>query len=1277
MLAAPSGRVLMMRRTDGKGWSFPAGHIEDGETAAQAAFRELHEETGYRVGDIGQPYMRRIKDDGDGVVDCTTFRVAIDEEFAPRLNHEHDAYIWVEPKTALAEADAATQEKQRAHDERLARRDRRRKRRADSLSRGDYDPNEPRVPGGGQSHGTIHGGEWTSGGGGSTPPVGQPQASPPMGVGLGVGQAVAPMQALIPQGSGARAWLGHGYSKEAIYRNGTIYTGNVDDAVRALYEGHRVELHQPREVSTLLDRLAMVAQRMIAMGGRAPSFNLCKVSVPGTNLFCVESKGIPRIEMPQIPEERNEEFKSWLASAKGVKTEETTENAEYLRATQDELNGAKVAGIAQALERPNAPAGLEQPIFVSRDNYVVDGHHRWGAHVGLAASKGDFGSVTMNVHRVDMDIIPLLQAADEFMGGAGHKGMHDSLFGDDFENSGERDLTPEEAAMIEAELDKLMQRINLLDSRADAAPFEEAEHPRLQKGSETHGTIHGGEFTAGQGAPARAPAPPSGAIYHAGTTPSGFIPGDIAKFEQLKAEWSSINNELLRYVDHPDSSVVQAKMGELERVVHAIHHLHADKGGMLEGVGMPGGPRDVVIVGAGPGGLAASIFGGAEGLDTLVVEASPIAGGQARYSSRIENFPGFPVGVTGARLTSQMFDQAERLGVEAKLGTRAVGLSFDPKTGMKQLTLSNGETIEARTVILAGGLEFRKLGVQGEQGPGVIVGDGKTLTEAAAGGEAIVYGGSNGAAQAALGAAQKAAHVTLISRSPVAKSMSAYQVDALKNQPKVTVIEGDTIAAIDRDAAGAVTGVETKGGRTVPAKAVGVFLGSVPETKWLPAEIERDQRGLVETNADMETTVPGVFAVGDTRAGGMPRIGVAVGQGQMALSRVFGYFDRLRAAQPHRHEPQAAAHEAGRKDETDPSGSGPDAIDTLIAALFQLDRENPWLGYCVEPVPDGRADSSGRNDFDPNEPRKGKGPGGGEWTSGGGSGGRSAAFSSLANAQRGKPEPQPSERYAAGPEEEAAQKLYGGKAGWILEKARAAVEDVGYDPARVFIGRRGRPFTVGSRQYRTGGEAFTTGDGVDGEGNPRQKGDIVVYAQSDKGFAEDFPIRGVAIHEATHQKWQAVKERYNAEEREAIDASGPSTPPDQQPLDAQDDLRPGFEDQYPAYAALSPVLSAAGAGRQSLIDHDGVSPYSKSYWDAYAAARSGKVAWLYRAIDETLAEIARIDDEKGGAVLEGVNEVTGQKIDPVWRRLADTVNGLWRDKIRRRTMRIGSQILVN
>ena len=203
----------------------------------------------------------------------------------------------------------------------------------------------------------------------------------------------------------------------------------IEQAIDELGKGNRVELRQRREVSTLLDRLVAIVKDAESKGEKAPTYDLCKVTVKNTNLFCSLSKGIPRVRMPQlsgIPEkgskadklEKDKRGEVNLASqfiehlrGKGVKVKETTEKASYLRASQNELNGAKVAGIAKAMREGKVPKGS---IFVSADNYVVDGHHRWAATVGNDLADNREGDLDMDINQVDMPILEVLAEANKF-----------------------------------------------------------------------------------------------------------------------------------------------------------------------------------------------------------------------------------------------------------------------------------------------------------------------------------------------------------------------------------------------------------------------------------------------------------------------------------------------------------------------------------------------------------------------------------------------------------------------------------------------------------------------------------------------------------------------------------------------------------------------------------------------------------------------------------------------------------------------------------------------
>jgi hypothetical protein len=210
---------------------------------------------------------------------------------------------------------------------------------------------------------------------------------------------------------------GEGYSASARVVNGVIHTDNVYDAVLALHEGRKVELNQPRQVSTLITKLGEVTRDMIAKGEKAPKFDLCLVTVKGSNLFCADTKGIPRIEMPQLKKGTEAAFQKYLED-KGHKVEQTEERAAFLRATQSELSGSAVARISTWLR--NKPDHQSNPIFVSKDNYILDGHHRWAAKVGLDAADNILGNTTsIKIARVDASITQLLQHAEDFTGGAG------------------------------------------------------------------------------------------------------------------------------------------------------------------------------------------------------------------------------------------------------------------------------------------------------------------------------------------------------------------------------------------------------------------------------------------------------------------------------------------------------------------------------------------------------------------------------------------------------------------------------------------------------------------------------------------------------------------------------------------------------------------------------------------------------------------------------------------------------------------------------------------
>lgn len=230
-------------------------------------------------------------------------------------------------------------------------------------------------------------------------------------------------------GKGGAGGSLEGYSDRAKLVKGVIVTDNVDDAARALFENRKVQLDSPRKVSVLLDKLNAKVKEMIAKGEKAGLYNLCNVTVPGTSLFCAESKGIPRVEMPQLkfpptpgtpaakltPDVRGEVdisagFRQHLLDL-GFKISDGIEKAAYMKASQNELNGAKVAGIAQAIREKKL---ADERLFISQDNYIVDGHHRWAAMVGVDSDDGHLGDLTLPVARVEVGIIELLALANTY-----------------------------------------------------------------------------------------------------------------------------------------------------------------------------------------------------------------------------------------------------------------------------------------------------------------------------------------------------------------------------------------------------------------------------------------------------------------------------------------------------------------------------------------------------------------------------------------------------------------------------------------------------------------------------------------------------------------------------------------------------------------------------------------------------------------------------------------------------------------------------------------------
>jgi thioredoxin reductase (NADPH) len=330
---------------------------------------------------------------------------------------------------------------------------------------------------------------------------------------------------------------------------------------------------------------------------------------------------------------------------------------------------------------------------------------------------------------------------------------------------------------------------------------------------------------------------------------------------------------------------------------------------------------DTVIVGAGPAGLAAAVYGASEGLRTIVVEREA-PGGQAGTSARIENYLGFPSGVSGDELASRALQQARRLGAEI-LVTRSIS-RIDVAT--RQLHLDGGDVLRARTVILACGVAWRHLSIDGFDrlaGKGISYGAARSEAPNTHGLDVHIVGAGNSAGQAALFFSTHARSVTILCRSDrLDKSMSRYLIDQVAARPNIRTMFGAEVAAVHgdlsleaidvRDSATAATTRLESGG-------LFIFIGADAQTAWLPPEIAVNHHGYVLTGSDMraaghwtldrdpyllETSVPGIFACGDVRFGPVKRVAAAVGEGSMAIAFVHQY---LRDSGASEAEPLASA----------------------------------------------------------------------------------------------------------------------------------------------------------------------------------------------------------------------------------------------------------------------------------------------------------------------------------------------------------------------------------
>lgn len=309
---------------------------------------------------------------------------------------------------------------------------------------------------------------------------------------------------------------------------------------------------------------------------------------------------------------------------------------------------------------------------------------------------------------------------------------------------------------------------------------------------------------------------------------------------------------------------------------------------------------DLVIVGAGPSGLAAAIYGSSEGLRVLTIEDTTI-GGQAGTSSRIENYLGFPTGISGAELAYRAEIQAFKFGARITVPRRAVGLA--KQNGKYKVDLDDGQFVMAKSVILANGVQYRRLSIDRLvefEGKGIYYAATELEARFCHGTNAVIIGGGNSAGQAAMFLSRYAKKTYIIvRRDGLSTTMSSYLSDRIKEDPRIEIITNTQIKSLaGKDSLSSVELIDHRNGTTqkIDTSSLFILIGAVPNTDWLKESIKLNDKGFIITGTEAkneafpyETSWPGVFAVGDIRSGSVKRVASAVGEGSVVISYVHQY----------------------------------------------------------------------------------------------------------------------------------------------------------------------------------------------------------------------------------------------------------------------------------------------------------------------------------------------------------------------------------------------------
>jgi thioredoxin reductase (NADPH) len=389
-----------------------------------------------------------------------------------------------------------------------------------------------------------------------------------------------------------------------------------------------------------------------------------------------------------------------------------------------------------------------------------------------------------------------------------------------------------------------------------------------------------------------------------------FLARNRVPYRWMDVEGSEEAREILASADHgaPKLPLVVYEDGSYDEAPENLQI--ADKIGLQTRAGQQF--YDLVIVGGGPSGLAAAVYGASEGLSTVLVEREA-PGGQAGTSSRIENYLGFPAGLSGADLARRAVDQARRFEVEILTPQEVSGVrAEDP---YRIVTLADGTEISCYALIVTTGVSYRKLDVPGADtltGRGVYYGAAQTEAFSCRDEDVYIVGGANSAGQAAMFFSGQARKVSLLCRSgDVRKSMSEYLVKQIEDRENIEVLVHSSVSAVEGDGhleRMSIANSETGAVETVPANSLFIFIGAAPKTGWLDGLVARDERGFILSGPDLmrdgkrpkgwrpdrdpfllETSVPGVFVAGDVRHGSIKRCASAVGEGSIAVQFVHQY----------------------------------------------------------------------------------------------------------------------------------------------------------------------------------------------------------------------------------------------------------------------------------------------------------------------------------------------------------------------------------------------------